>query len=128
MEINFKQIVIVGLLCLCCSLAAMFIDRNLTEPIDITQSKTIVNAEIKKLNKYRNQTTEILKSYRDSLAQSNAKINELSDEILTLSNSQNQLRNERKTQSIDSIYLQLLDSIYAYKFRARKNYVLPNTE
>lgn len=106
----------------------MFIDRNLTEPIDITQSKTIVNAEIKKLNKYRNQTTEILKSYRDSLAQSNAKINELSTEILTLSNSQNQLRNERKTQSIDSIYLQLLDSIYAYKFRARKNYVLPNTE
>ena len=126
MGINYKQMIITGLLCLLSGLFAMWLDHTIYNDDDngIHASATIIHKEMAKLTAQRNKTSQMVCAYRDSMANAQNQINILKNEIFKLAQANSKIQQKRALQPIDSIYLELLDSLYSYKFRPRFNYVL----
>ncbi len=127
MGINYKQMIITGLLCLLSGLFAMWLDHTIYNDDDnrgIQASATIIHKEMAKLTAQRNKTSQLVCAYQDSMANAQEQINILRNEICKLAQADREIQQNRALQPIDSIYLELLDSLYSYKFRPRFNYVL----
>ncbi len=119
--------VITGLLCLLSGLFAMWLDHTIYNDDDnrgIQSSATIIQQEMAQLTAQRNKTSQLVCAYQDSMANAQNQINILKNEIFKLAQADRKMQQNRALQPIDSIYLELLDSLYAYKFRPRFNYVL----
>jgi hypothetical protein len=108
----------------------MWLDHTIYNDDDrgIQASATIIHKEMAKLTAQRNKTSQLVCAYQDSMANAQNQINILKNEICKLAQADREIQQNRALQPIDSIYLELLDSLYSYKLRPRFNYVLSDTK
>lgn len=125
MATYYRQLLIILVPCVFTALVSIWIYSQFTTDI-INDDQTMIHVQISKLEIERDRVQKILCAYEDSIAKSESRINTLQSTIAQINSNYQKLRDERKNIPTDTLYLDLIDSIWAYRFRPRFEYVLPN--
>jgi len=125
MGISYKKILIILVPCLFSGLLSIWLYSQFQtdRPAD---DQTMIHIQLSKLENERDRIQNILCDYQDSIAISQNRINTLKSNLAQINSNYQKLRDERKNIPTDTLYLDLIDSIWAYRFRPRFHYILPN--